>query len=600
MSSPNQHTSNIEDAFSSPDYIPASSDYVPALLGKTYSSSLNNSFGLVLIASPTLLLFHDDPYMKVMHAYYAKESPIILPVIMPQSPILSPMFNPQEFFRESSRKTSLECHEEQIKKILNYLDELSLDRIKNMEDNKEGLGKDHRYPKPREAPVARKCSYKEFMSCQPFNFKGSEGAVGLIRWFERTESVFSRSNYTKDCKKYCPQTEVQKMEDEFYHLTMRGMISRHIIKGNVIASIPQTLKEAINIAQRLMDQVTRRTFNNNNYRNTTTNYRYNNHQPQQNRRQETFRSYVATPAENNGVGHMTMNCRNKRPATGSNLLPVTVTCNACGEKGHYENHSFDVVIGMDWLSKFHAKIICDEKVIHIPIDGKTLIIRGDRTQVMEKKSEDKRLEDIPVIREFPDVFPEDLPGLPLVRQAEFQFDLIPEAAPVAHGSFKMCIDYRELNKLTVKNRYPLPKINDLFDQLQGSSIYSKIDLRLGYHQLRVRDEDIPKTALRTRHYLYGTKCTVFTDHKTLQHILDQKELNMRQRRWLELLVDYDYEIRYHPGKENVMADALSRKERIKTLRVRSLVMTIHPKLTSQIPKAQTKAIKEENIKAENL
>nr|GEU50777.1 reverse transcriptase domain-containing protein [Tanacetum cinerariifolium] len=456
MSSPNQHTSNIEDAFSSPDYIPASSDYVPALLGKTYSSSLNNSFGLVLIASPTLLLFHDDPYMKVMHAYYAKESPIILPVIMPQSPILSPMFNPQEFFRESSRKTSLECHEEQIKKILNYLDELSLDRIKNMEDNKEGLGKDHRYPKPREAPVARKCSYKEFMSCQPFNFKGSEGAVGLIRWFERTESVFSRSNYTKDCKvkfateeaykitwvefkklliqKYCPQTEVQKMEDEFYHLTMRGMISRHI--------------------------------------------------------------------------------------------------------------SFDVVIGMDWLSKFHAKIICDEKVIHIPIDGKTLIIRGDRTQVMEKKSEDKRLEDIPVIREFPDVFPEDLPGLPLVRQAEFQFDLIPEAAPVARAPY----------------------------QLAPSEI----------------------------HYLYGTKCTVFTDHKTLQHILDQKELNMRQRRWLELLVDYDYEIRYHPGKENVMADALSRKERIKTLRVRSLVMTIHPKLTSQIPKAQTKAIKEENIKAENL
>ncbi|GJV62261.1 putative reverse transcriptase domain-containing protein [Tanacetum coccineum] len=244
----------------------------------------------------------------------------------------------------------------------------------------------------------------------------------------------------------------------------------------------------------------------------------------------------------------------------------------------------------------------------------------------------------------------------------------------------MCIDYRELNKLTVKNRYPLPRIDDLFDQLQGSSVYSKIDLRSGYHQLRVRDEDIPKTAFRTRykhyefqvmpfgltnapaifidlmnrisivqflghvidsqgihvdpakieavknwaspttpkevrrflrlagyyrslgavlmqrekviayasrqlkpheenytthdlelgavvfalkiwrHYLYGTKCTVFTDHKSLQHILDQKELNMRQRRWLELLADYDCEIHYHPGKENVVADALSRKE----------------------------------------
>ncbi|GKA07551.1 putative reverse transcriptase domain-containing protein [Tanacetum coccineum] len=103
-----------------------------------------------------------------------------------------------------------------------------------------------------------------------------------------------------------------------------------------------------------------------------------------------------------------------------------------------------------------------------------------------------------------------------------------------------------------------------------------------------------------RHYLYGTKCTVFTNHKSLQHILDQKELNMRQRRWLELLADYDCEIRYHTGKANVVADALSRKERIKPLRVRALVMTLHPKLPSQILKAQTKAIKEENIKAENL
>ncbi|GKD27318.1 putative reverse transcriptase domain-containing protein [Tanacetum coccineum] len=103
-----------------------------------------------------------------------------------------------------------------------------------------------------------------------------------------------------------------------------------------------------------------------------------------------------------------------------------------------------------------------------------------------------------------------------------------------------------------------------------------------------------------RHYLYGTKCTVFTDHKSLQHILDQKELNMRQLRWLELLADYDYKIYYHLGKANVVADALSWKERIKQLRVRSLVMTMHPKLPSQILKAQTKALKEENIKAENL
>ncbi|GKD87911.1 putative reverse transcriptase domain-containing protein [Tanacetum coccineum] len=165
---------------------------------------------------------------------------------------------------------------------------------------------------------------------------------------------------------------------------------------------------------------------------------------------------------------------------------------------------------------------------------------------MENKSDEKRLEDIPVVREFLEVFPEDLPGLPPVRQVEFQIDLIPGTAPVARapyrlapsemqelsnqlqelsdrgfirpstspwgapvlfvkkkdGSFRMCIDYRELNKLTVKNRYPLPRIDDLFDQLQGSSVYSKIDLRSGYHQLRVRDEDIPKTAFKTRYRHY--------------------------------------------------------------------------------------------------
>ncbi|GKE83380.1 hypothetical protein Tco_1557122 [Tanacetum coccineum] len=172
MSSPNHPTSDIKDVFSSnfPDYIPASPDYVPASPGNTYFSSSNNSFGLVLIDSPTLSLFHDEPYMKVMQAYYAKESPIPPPTIVPPSLVLSPMFNPQEFFLpeellplkkrgcdlsfsstsalpqafeigESSRKTSLKRHEEQNKEILNHLDKLPLDRIEHIEDKIEGLGK---------------------------------------------------------------------------------------------------------------------------------------------------------------------------------------------------------------------------------------------------------------------------------------------------------------------------------------------------------------------------------------------------------------------------------------------------------------------------
>ncbi|GKD85621.1 reverse transcriptase domain-containing protein, partial [Tanacetum coccineum] len=301
------------------------------------------------------------------------------------------------------------------------------------------------------------------------------------------------------------------------------------INGNVTASKPQTLEETITITQRLMDQVTkhnsvqgtndhkrkfddRRTFTNNNYQNNRNNNsnRNNDYRQQQNRR----------------------NCKNKGPATGSNLQPVSVTFYACGEKGHYRNQypkannnahgrayllrdknahqdskvvtgtfllnqhlarvlfdsgpdksfvsislasmlnipsttldttydiemadgnlvgtntiiqgctlillnqpfeidlmpiklgSFDIAIGMDWLSKYHARIICDEKVVHIPIDGETLIIRA---QVMEKKSDDKRLEDIPVVKEFLEVFPKNLPGLPPVRQVDFQIDLIPGA-----------------------------------------------------------------------------------------------------------------------------------------------------------------------------
>ncbi|GJU49413.1 putative reverse transcriptase domain-containing protein, partial [Tanacetum coccineum] len=190
------------------------------------------------------------------------------------------------------------------------------------------------------------------------------------------------------------------------------------------------------------------------------------------------------------------------------------------------------------------------KVVRIPYGDEVLIIRGDDygngTQVTSKKvedrSEEKRLEDVPM-----------LPGLPPARQVEFQIDLVPGAAPVArapyrlapaemqelstqlqelfyrgfirpisspwgepvllvkkkNGSFRMCIDYRELNKLTVKNRYPLSRIDDLFDQLQGSRVYYKIDLRSGYHQLRVREEDISKTTFRTRYSHYKFQVMLF-------------------------------------------------------------------------------------------
>ncbi|GJR85415.1 putative reverse transcriptase domain-containing protein [Tanacetum coccineum] len=211
--------------------------------------------------------------------------------------------------------------------------------------------------------------------------------------------------------------------------------------------------------------------------------------------------------------------------------------------------SFDVIIGMDWLAYHRALIDCYEKIVRIPLpNGEILEVQGEKPKkdlgsLACIKADKKKLDDIRVVRDFLEVFPDDLLGLPHVREVEFRIDLIPGASPVVRspyrlapsemlelsnqlkelqekgfirpshspwgapvlfvkkkdGSMRMCIDYRELNKLTIKNRYPLPRIDDLFDQLQGACCFSKIDLRSGYHQLRVREEDIPKTAFRTRY-----------------------------------------------------------------------------------------------------
>nr|GEZ19523.1 hypothetical protein [Tanacetum cinerariifolium] len=305
---------------------------------------------------------------------------------------------------------------------------------------------------------------------------------------------------------------------------------------------------------------------------------------------------------------------------------------------------------MDWLKTYHAVIVCDEKIVRVPFGNETLIIWCDgsnngnqlniisctktrkylqkgypvflaniTTKMIKDKSEEKRLEDVPIIRDFSEVFSEDLPGLPPTRQVEFQIDLIPGAAPVAWAPYRLApSEMKELSdqlqELSDKGEEPLsafenrqfirsasrveylledrPKKKVIFDwgdkqeaafQLLKQKLCSAPILALPegaedfIHEKNYTTHDLELGAVVFtlkiwRHYLYETKCTVFPDHKSLQHILDQKEFNMRQRR----------------------------KERIKPLRVRALVITIDLDLPKQILGARTEAKKPKNLKKEDV
>ncbi|GJR00641.1 putative reverse transcriptase domain-containing protein [Tanacetum coccineum] len=703
--------------------------------------------------------------------------------------------------------------------------------------------------------TARECTYTDFLKCQPLNFKGTEGVAGLSQWFERIESVFYISNCTvenqvkfatcnlhsvaltwwnthiktvkgTDLKSYTQRCQELALLCERMFPEESDKIEKYVgglpdmIHGSVVASKPNTMQEAVEIATEIMDKKIR-TF----VECWTESKRKqdDNQQQQQNKRQNTSRAYTAGTGEKkqyrgskplrlkcnyhhdgpcapkcqkcNKVGRLACDCRSTATANNANNQRGTGNGNAQAKVYVVDragiNPDSNVVTGTFLLNNRYASILfdtgADRSFVSTAFSSQIDITPTTLDHYYDVELADGRIiSAAPVARVPYRLVPSKMKELSgklkeLSDKGFIRPSSSPWGAPVLFvkkkdGSFRMCIDYRALNKLTVKNRYPLPRINDLFDQLQGSNIYSKIDLRSGYHQLQVREEDIPKMAFRTRyghyefqvmpfgltnapvnkkeheehlkavlellkkeklyakfskcefwipkvqflghvidsqgihvdpakiesikdwespktpteirqflgltgyyrrfiegfskianapilalpegsedfvvycdashkglgfvlmqrekvisyasrqlkiheknytthdlelgsvvfslklwrHYLYGTKCTVFTDHKSLQHILNQKELNMRQRRWLELLSDYDCEIRYHPGKANVVADALSRKEWSKPLRVQALVMTIGLDLPKQILNAPTEARKPENVKNEDV
>ncbi|GJX06970.1 putative reverse transcriptase domain-containing protein [Tanacetum coccineum] len=510
---------------------------------------------------------------------------------------------------------------------------------------------------------------------------GTEGVVVLSQWFEKMESVFHISNYapenqvkfatctfignaliwwnshkkavTQDVAyamdwkalkkmitvKHYPRCEIKKLEIELWNLNVKGTdipsytlrfqelvlmcgrmfpkesdeVEKYVsglldmIQGNVMSYQPQIMEEAIKFANDQMDQKLITISE---------------------RQAEQLRGYGL---DNFGScmqeGHIKRDCPklkngNRGNQRGNDNAPTK-----------FRRHSWYGLV----LAKFLLSLtVPKEKIVRIP-EGSNLNCSW---------SGEKRLENVPIVRDFLEVFPEELSGLPLTRQVEFQIKLMPSAAPVARALYRLAPS--EMKELSEQ----LQELSDKGFIRPRSSVYSKIDLRSGYHQLRVREEDIPKTAFRTRygHYefhvmpfgltnapankkeheehlkatlellkkeeLYANASILAlpqgaenfivyceASHKGLSAVLMQNEkviayasrqlkiheknyttqdlelgavLNMRQ----ELLSDYDCEIRYHPGKANVVADALSRKEQSKPLR--------------------TEAQKPENIKNEDV
>nr|GEY23560.1 reverse transcriptase domain-containing protein [Tanacetum cinerariifolium] len=532
-----------------------------------------------------------------------------------------------------------------------------IDTLEDTEASRVRNGYDNNGSGPRLAQAVRECANLDFLKCQPLNFKGSEGVVGLTQWFEKMESVFNINNCTSYCQikyvactiqgvtltwwkshvktatlevaqalpwktlkkmmtdKYFPRGEIKKLETEMWELKTKGTDdgndnaqARVYVVGNARAN-PNNIVACTFLLNNHYDYILFDTGADRSFVSTTfssqiditpiaLNQHYN--------VEITDRRIIRL---NTIMRDCTLNFLNY--PFNIDLLPV-------------ELDSFDVIIGMDWLSRYNAVIACVEKLVRIPFGKEILTIRGEGSN----------------------------------KRNESRLNIISQVEGEATGRRTSC-----------------SRIS------RGSSVYSKIYLRSGYHQLRVREEDIPKTAFRTRysHYefqvmpfglmnapavfmdLMNRVCKAYLDKFVIVFIDDiliyskdekeheehlwlirkllkneelyakfykcefwipkeakilscfnqgfrccvdvkgenQKELNMRQRRWLELLSDYDCEIRSHLGKANVVADALSGKEQ-ELLKVRALVMTISLDIPKQILNAQTEARKPENIKNEDV
>ncbi|GJZ80525.1 putative reverse transcriptase domain-containing protein [Tanacetum coccineum] len=496
-----------------------------------------------------------------------------------------------------------------------------------------------------------------FMKCNPTVFHGIKGAVELRRWFKKTKNVFVINECAKGKKVrfaaileglaltwfnelalICPRmVELERVKVDAY---IRGLTDN--IKGEVTSSKPADLNETVRMAHKLMEQKSK-------------------------------------------VGHKARYYKEKSVATGANAQSVW-TCYDCGEQGQLRSKgsvwvtvssfldiklikiedtyevelanrriastnvvlkgctlslvkhvfeinlmsielgTFDVIMCMDWLVKHNVIIVI------LRIKARKYIERGCYlflAHVMEKKFKEKRMEDVPIIRDFPEVFPEELPGLPSPRQVEFRIDLVLRTAPIARAPYRLASfederDEEENGKhlmivleLLKKERlyakfskcdFWLYSIQFLGHVIDHSGVHvdpAKIKKKMNYIEseeeeafqtLKQKLCSVPILAL-----LEGTEYFMVYRDASLKGygaVLMQREnkvFELGQRRWMKLLSDYDCEIRYHPGKANVVAGALSQKERDKPLRVQALLMTVHNDLPKQIHESQEEVMKRKKV-----